>query len=173
VAKSKVFGDREQSGAVSINMTPMIDCVFQLILFFLIGSQLASKEISPLSVASPYKARSTPEAKFKEWRTIVNVLCKEDPDYGKGETDVDGQLARFEILGERINDDPEADQKLMDIIKKQREAAQNAGRKEFYVEIRADYRVAFEHVYRALVAAAQAGIEKINVTVSRRGSSKL
>ena len=62
------------SGAeIGINMTPMIDCVFQLIIFFMICSRItdAELEIVNLPSASEATADKNPEKK----RLIVNIMA--------------------------------------------------------------------------------------------------
>ncbi|MCG3178783.1 MAG: hypothetical protein BIFFINMI_01112 [Phycisphaerae bacterium] len=70
---------RKKSEDVGMNMTPMIDVVFQLILFFLLVSQFASAETDPkillpeldwnTSVTAPAPA---------EFKLLVNMMAKED-----------------------------------------------------------------------------------------------
>jgi biopolymer transport protein ExbD len=165
MAKSAVYGDRGQTGEVSINMTPMIDCVFQLLLFFLIGAQMVTSEISSMELPTPYEGRSVPEQKIKERRIIVNILSKEDPQARKpGEKFAPGDLARYEVRGQPVAG-ADAMTQLKNMIEADYKEAQ-ARREEFHVEIRADYRVAYDHVARALVVAGMVGVEKANLTVN-------
>jgi biopolymer transport protein ExbD len=172
MAKSAVYGDAGGSAELSINMTPMIDVVFQLIIFFILASQFASKEISPLTPPAPHEPRAIKEEKIKERRVVVNVLSKEDPQYKKeGEEVLPGELAWYEIYRERIAG-PNAFDEMRQIIQDHYEAAKKAERKDFHVEIRADWRVNYLHVARVMQAAGDAGVEKAYITVRESGRSK-
>src|SRR5688572_30160232 len=65
---------REVSGAVGFNMTPMIDVVFQLIIFFLLSSHLAKQE-KQLPLPLPAAASGRTEAVDDRPRLTVNVLA--------------------------------------------------------------------------------------------------
>ena len=63
-----------RTGEAGINMTPMIDVVFQLIIFFLVSSHLAKQEVQlklPLPEAATGERESDPNAP----RLTVNVLA--------------------------------------------------------------------------------------------------
>ncbi len=166
MAKSSVYSDRGSGGDIDINMTPMIDVVFQLIIFFILASQFASKEIAKLTLPVPHEKQIIREKDIKNRRIIINILSMEDPMYHeKGERVVPGRLAWYEIMGEKIYE-LEAGEKLQKRVEEAHKAAKEAGRKDFFVEVRADYRVAYEYVARALVAAGAAGVEKAHIGVS-------
>jgi len=170
MAKSVAYADRGPTGDVSINMTPMIDVVFQLMIFFILSSQLASPEISQkIVLPKPHEEKIIPEREVKESRVVVNILAKEDDrNHGRDEKVMPGDLAHYEVSGLKISE-TEAAEKLKAIIEARSAAARKAGNKEFHVEVRADHRVAYEHVARALVAAGAAGVEKAYITVGRGG----
>ncbi len=177
MAKSLVY--KREHEEIPINMTPMIDIVFQLIIFFILASQFASKEISAVTLPFPVKPPSVEEKDLKGVaRVVINVLSKEDPEHAQsagGQPQAYGELLRYEInrepfdeflLGERISAETGKRMHMAEVIKNKFEDAQQKGL-PFFVEIRADYRVAYEHVARALSAAGSAGVKKVYITVRR------
>ena len=185
--RSGVYRKSGSSGEVSINMTPMIDIVFQLIIFFIITSVYASDDISNLLLPSPYQRDDalvpTKELK-KNRKVIINVTSKEDPDYRKeGESYKPGDMAfyniggtKFDELGEAINKnlkDPEDAGKVLTteaMLRQEYNRAVADGAEEgFFAEIRADYRVNYDYVAKVLSAAGRAGIKKAYMGVMRHG----
>src|SRR5262245_37982165 len=65
---------RTVEGTVGFNMTPMIDVVFQLIIFFLLSSHLAKQE-KQLPLALPTAASAQPAASDDRPRLTINVLA--------------------------------------------------------------------------------------------------
>ena len=65
---------RSVSGEVGFNMTPMIDVVFQLIIFFLLSSHLAKQE-KEVPLPLPAAASGKAEAADDRPRLTVNVLA--------------------------------------------------------------------------------------------------
>jgi biopolymer transport protein ExbD len=61
----------QRSGKVGFNMTPMIDVVFQLIVFFLVANDLSRKEIVDLDL--PAAVNVTDDRPVADDRMIVNV----------------------------------------------------------------------------------------------------
>lgn len=133
---------RVASGEVGFNMTPMIDVVFQLIIFFLLSSHLAKQETHlalPLPTAA--SGRETPDD--DKPRITVNVLA-------------DGTL----LLANRsvTGDD------LVGILRER--LATHGG--ELEVRIRSDRSVAYAHVEPIMLACARAGIWNVSYAVLRR-----
>jgi len=63
-------------GSVSFNMTPMIDVVFLLIIFFLVSSNLAQQEVH-LEVDLPDAAAGNQPRDDDTRRIIINVLSED------------------------------------------------------------------------------------------------
>jgi biopolymer transport protein ExbD len=56
-------------------------------------------------------------------------------------------------------------QALVNALKRQKKDKQgDLGDEEFYVEIRSDYRISYAQVEPVMIAAAEAGFKKMNVT---------
>ncbi|MCA9175421.1 MAG: biopolymer transporter ExbD [Planctomycetales bacterium] len=129
-----------RQGSVSFNMTPMIDVVFLLIIFFLVSSHLAKQEAQlelPLPVAETGRLGDEQAP-----RVIVNILA-------------DGQLL---LAGHRL----EAGQ-LAARLRSQREAEGE----NVELKIRGDREVPYRMVQPVLLAATQAGIWNVTVSVYR------
>ncbi len=65
---------RATSSDVGFNMTPMIDVVFQLIIFFLLSSHLARQE-THLALPLPVAESGQPTPTDERPRVVVNVLA--------------------------------------------------------------------------------------------------
>jgi len=124
------------TGVVSINMTPMIDIVFNLLIFFILTSQFAQLEteevVLPLSTTATIKD-------YTEFRNVViNIKVKD----GAGEI----------IVFRR----PFTPQELTEHLKQLKESA--VGR-QMNVILRADADVPYEDVARVMLATGAAQIQ--------------
>jgi biopolymer transport protein ExbD len=126
---------------VGINMTPMIDVVFQLIIFFLLSGHLAQQEVHlqlPLPTAGSGK---TPEEEAKP-RVTINVLA-------------DGRL----LMANR----PVAAEGLAQRLAEERAAAGA----DLELRIRSDRAAPYARIEPILLAAARAGIWNVAFSVYR------
>lgn len=128
-------------GDVGFNMTPMIDIVFQLIVFFLVASHLAQQE-TQLELALPDAETGRPAVDAPARRVVVNV----QPN---GELSLSGQPVTADDLEQRIGV----------------EAREHGADVE--VRIRADRRVPYRVIEPILTACTQAGIWKVTFAVIR------
>ncbi len=156
--KHRVYKRGAPAGEVAFNMTPLIDCTFQLIIFFILASQIASRSLANVSLHRPVESQAIPSDKMETPnRVIVNVISAEsDEDAGLALT---GRAKEYEIDGRGIA--VEDTERLTDILRKRKQASEA---KDFCVEIRADFRVDFGDVQPVMLAAAEARIVKMNIT---------
>ncbi len=129
-----------RSGEVGFNMTPMIDVVFLLIIFFLVSSHLAKQEAQmelPLPVADSGEA-SNDEAR----RLTLNVTA-------------DGSM----LLAGRNIDRNELKQRL-------KQARDDHG-KDVEIRIRGDRNVPYSAVSPIMLSCARSGIWKVTFGVFR------
>jgi biopolymer transport protein ExbD len=127
--------------SVGINMTPMIDVVFQLIIFFLLSSHLARQESHlplPLPAASSGQRDGDQAA-----RMVVNVRA-------------DGTLS---VAGQTLSVE-----QLQAALERRREAAGQ----DLQLRIRSHREVAYRFVEPVMLTAARAGIWNIHFAVVRR-----
>jgi biopolymer transport protein ExbD len=130
-------------GSVGFNMTPMIDVVFLLIIFFLVSSHLARQE-TQLDLELP-EARSGQRAQEDEVRrVVVNVLPEPRPE---GRIQVGGELMDADRLAELVR----------------LESQKAAGRLE--VRIRTDRRVPYGAIEPILLACQRGGVWNVAFAV--------
>ena len=67
---------RAEEAAPALNMTPMIDVVFNLVIFFLIVTDLTQKELENLVL--PLAERAKQDKGIEEERVIINIVEDED-----------------------------------------------------------------------------------------------
>ena len=169
MARERIFAKAAHSGEVGFNMTPMIDCTFQLIIFFILTSQVAIEEYSKeVFVPRPHQSRAVRGKDLDVPKVTVNVISI-DPR-GKTPDPLDEATAlRYEIKRQAFEvGDLDA---LIEHIrsKKARYEAENPtagpkGKQEFFMEVRADKKINWQDVAPVIRAGVAAGIRKMNIT---------
>ena len=129
---------------VGFNMTPMIDVVFQLIIFFLLSSHLAKQE-THLPLPLPAADSGHTSLDTDRPRLTVNVL-------------EDGTL----LLANRVVTPGE----LVTLLNERKQVHGE----ELEVRIRSDRSVPYQYVEPILLACTKAGIWKISYAVFQRES---
>jgi biopolymer transport protein ExbD len=158
VIRSFVYTTGSRAGDVSFNMTPLIDCTFLLIIFFILASQMGSDKLAALELPRPHASLAATSERREVRPLIINVVSAQDEGSRSG-ADRSGQAAAYKIEGRRVEvGDFEA---LAELLRSRRQAAPN---EELVLEIRADRRVQFGHVQPVMDAAAAAGITQVNLT---------
>ena len=131
-----------QSGQFGFNMTPMIDVVFLLIIFFLVSSHLARQETQmELPLPTAESGEQAPEDERP--RITINVLS-------------DGQM----VLGGQVVPPNELLARLRDRVGKSSEDLQ--------VRIRGDRTAPYGNVEPIMLACARAGIWNVTYAVYRK-----
>ncbi|MGB2822670.1 MAG: biopolymer transporter ExbD [Phycisphaerae bacterium] len=169
MARAQVFKKVAHSGDIGFNMTPMIDCTFQLIIFFILTSQVANEEYSKeVFVPRPQDSKAVRPKDLNVPKVTVNVISidprRKTPDpldeaaalryeikrqrFEVGDLDgliehIRGEKARFEL--EHATPGPE-------------------GKQEFFMEVRADKKISWQDVAPVIRAGVAAGIRKMNIT---------
>ncbi len=131
-----------RSRQVDFNMTPMIDVVFLLIIFFLVSSHLAQQE-TDRQLDLPRATSGYDSGASGLTRVTVNIVS-------------DGRI----LLGSELVDAPELDRRL------QVEHQETDGQLE--VRLRADRNVCYQVVEPVLLACAKAGIWNVSFAVYAR-----
>ena len=137
-----------RSGEVGINMTPMIDVVFQLIIFFMLSSRLAKQEAQlelPLPTADSIERIN--QADDLSPRVTVNVLAD-------GSLQMAGRSVPVEELALRLG-----------------ERRAKIG-PDLEVRIRGARSVAYRHVEPIMFACAREGIWRVNYSVYRKEDAR-
>jgi biopolymer transport protein ExbD len=130
---------QNQRSEIGINMTPMIDVVFQLLIFFLVSSHIAKQE-AQMPLPLPIADSGTEDEESQRPRVTINVL-PDDQLLMAGKPIVANQL-------------PE---RLRDVIGQEGQDVE--------IRIRCDRRVAYRNVEPILMGCAQAGIWNVAFAV--------
>ncbi len=133
---------RQSSTSTQINMTPMIDVTFQLIIFFLLSSHLAQQE-TQLELELPTAASGRQAADDARPRLSVNVSSDGSVMLGSTATSPQEMSGRLRIERERLGDDLE-------------------------VRMRADRAVPYGAVEPVLLSCAEAGIWNVTFAVFKK-----
>ncbi len=133
-----------RSGSLGFNMTPMIDVVFQLIIFFLLSSHLAKQEVQmPLPLPTAESGLENVEEDVP--RLTINVLA-------------DGSL----LLSGRHIQPSELETRLGERLTEAKAAGSG-----LQVRIRGDRNTQYRHVEPILLACAHVGIWDVAFSVYR------
>ena len=128
-------------GDVGFNMTPMIDIVFLLIIFFLISSHLAKQDVQlQLDLPSAHSGNRLEEENAR--RAVVNVLA-------------DGSIL---FAGQEVDAD-----KLQNLIAQRREEHGE----DFEVRVRSHRDVQDRFFEPVMLACAKAGVWNVKIAVVR------
>jgi len=127
---------------VDFNMTPLIDVVFLLIIFFLVSSHLARQE-TQLELDLPAASSGHQEMQSRTARVTINVL----PD---GQLLLGSDEVALAELGHRLQ------------VERQKTSGDLA------VRLRADRQVAYQHVEPVLTACAAAKVWNVSFAVFPR-----
>ncbi|REK29951.1 MAG: biopolymer transporter ExbD [Planctomycetota bacterium] len=120
----------------SLNLTPMIDIVFLLIIFFMVGTKFTELE-RKLSLTVPNV--SAPNLTAAPEKKVVNV-------YRDGQVELDREIVTLEELTSKL-------------------AAARSQYRDLGVLIRGDGSGSYQSVASVLAACKQAGISKLGVSV--------
>jgi biopolymer transport protein ExbD len=159
---------------MEVNLTPMIDCTFQLIIFFIIVAQISNEELAPLIVPEPDKSRAKKQDLEQQGSpdvTIVNVWSEfEDrKELDDGTTRDEEPILAMKAVGYKVRQetlDVGDLRRLTEILREERAGFESNGRpaQTYYVEVRADMDVGYDQVLPVMRAAAEAGIARMYMT---------
>jgi len=127
-----------EGGDDEINMAPMIDMVFLLLIFFMVASHLSSMERVPVPLPVADKAKVPEEARDRQ---LVSILALDETGE-EAYIFMNLKKVGLEEFGPEIIRLREADENLQ-------------------VYLRADRRVKHKHIKAVMEACAQAGIADI------------
>ena len=133
-----------RGSAVGFNMTPMIDIVFQLIIFFLVSSHLAQSQMQyvfdlPEAKTGQEQLETTQTAKI-----VINILPPEDNN------------TEYTILlaGENV-----------DISTLKKKLRYESGKQQVEIHIRTSQKTPYRVVEPVLTACAQSGVWDVRFAV--------
>jgi len=144
------------AGAVSFNMTPMIDIVFNLLIFFILTSQFTQLEIEQVNLPVSFAARTK---QISEYRNVVINLV--DPDAPK-----------CVVLGQQVDYLVREDDNELSAMLKDYKASLGEG-KPLNVILRADELIPYEAVASVMLGVARARIEGWWITTEIRDQDEI
>jgi len=153
---------------VAFNMTPMIDCTFQLIIFFILTTQLASQEYVRIELPKPDRNVAK---EYELNKVVVNVVPHTNAEIDEDET-LRGVAKEYRISVDRF-DRKDIDALIARLIQFQRQnkasqaAAGKAGAEAFTVELRADKGIHFQEIEPVLQALQEAKLGRMYITAVR------
>jgi biopolymer transport protein ExbD len=159
---------------LNLPLTPMIDCTFQLIIFFLLTTQLAERELPELDL--PSLDELSPSAMSVEEKqannVTVNVLPESDSRSELGNRMMTYRAGSYQV-GVDVVDVARSDAGavLAGILEARKQQADNRGLDAFWVEIRADRDICYKDVEPVMRAASEAGIEMMSLTATAEDNS--
>jgi biopolymer transport protein ExbD len=154
-------------GVGEVNMTPMIDCTFQLIIFFILTAQMASEQAKVL-IATPADSMALsvvdPKAPPFPNKVTVNICGKfGDAKQDKRDASESASAEYYQIGQKRI--ELHEEELLIQMLKEARAAAlQKHPDAEFFVEIRADRDINYAGIEPVLLAAGEAKMQRMTIT---------
>ncbi len=158
---------RIADGSLHLPLTPLIDCTFLLIIFFLLTAQLAGRELPELALASPREPSPSilpAEDKQRNYVT-VNVITRYDGAVRNRDPGLSGMASRYQVGVDVVEAGrPDAMAVLTELLGSRKSQADSRGVTDFRVEIRADRDVRYGDVEPVMRAASDAGIEMMSLT---------
>jgi len=142
---------RRDSRTIEPNLTPMVDVVFLLIVFFIVVAQITTSERFELVLPKLLHAQTAPQS--DERRIVINVVPEEEVDTQKG---------AFLLAGSVFGQSGEGYDALVDRLSQIR-----ARNPSIAVSVRADRAEQYERVHVALRACQEAGITRVNLIAER------
>ncbi|MFP4106473.1 MAG: ExbD/TolR family protein [Phycisphaerae bacterium] len=155
---------------VSMNMTPMIDVTFQLIIFFILVGQMASDEFLKLSPPHPDRSQAERQDELVVAdRVIVNVSsaaeeAMADPDTAEDPNRTMSRAEQYKVgTAEAFAVSNQA--QLKTLLREAMMEWKGKGKKkeDLTLQIRADWRVSFQYVQPVLTTASELGYRKMNI----------
>lgn len=170
---SSVYGGHGPSGDVSFNYTPLVDVTFNLIIYFVLTTQVSTATNARVFLPKPSVFAGETSAKVRQGQsgyTVISVLSKSTKSKDESTEDIAlaSEAERYEIDGVPVPISDNAAGQLEAKIKEKRKSLIDTGLlkkpEDFFVEVRADKRVQYRYVMPVIVAAAAAEVKKFNIT---------
>lgn len=138
-SSSKLRATKSDEGEdLTIDMSPMIDMVFLLLIFFLVNATMIIVKMDP--EVEPPVAKNSVKAEDGNGRIVINIRQE-------------GEL--FSEQGEELDDDA-----VVDLVSKEKDRIVQQGY-EPKLHLRGDRRSVFKHSRKVLRLSAKAGVDKV------------
>ncbi len=156
---------KEVEGGAEMDMTPMIDITFQLIVFFLVANDLSRKEVEELKLPQAIYGKED-KATEKDLRVIINILKPES-------LAAPSKIPTIKVKG--IEYDLKSLATFMRTMADQKREGEGAGAPSaIFVLIRADKETPWQHVQYAMQVCADPTIRiyKMQFATTKREDGK-
>ncbi len=166
-APTRRRGRRVPSNGMSPDLTPMIDCVFQLIIFFMLTAQMASEQ-AKLMLPGPKESVATSKVETAEFSgLVINMpnIFGDDPDRRIESPQLAGRPARIQIAG--IGPlTVSSHERIKTIIRDRLATARQSGisAENYAIELRVDKDIHWSYVKPLMQAASEAGAVRMVFT---------
>ncbi|MGB6223717.1 ExbD/TolR family protein [Haloferula sp.] len=138
-SSSKLRATKSDEGDdLTIDMSPMIDMVFLLLIFFLVNATMIIVKMDP--EVEPPVAKNSVKAEDGNGRIVINIRQE-------------GEM--FSEQGEELDDDA-----VIDLVSKEKDRIVQQGY-EPKLHLRGDRRAVFKHSRKVLRLSAKAGVDKV------------
>ncbi len=149
--KSKVKG----SGTVGFNMTPMIDCVFQLLLFLLVSRHFYELRTVEVQLPPASKAESMMEELPKFTQVVINIVAPKDSGDKTTKVIIDGATI---VESKEGGDIPNWDPLVRYLKQRVADAKASPEKKPVNVILRASENVPYETIGSVMLSTTISGI---------------
>lgn len=147
--------EEQRDREAGFDWTPLIDIVFQLMIFFMCVTEIAKAELESLTL--PVARNAIEDVNAPKNRVIINIT------YSVSFTK---KSVTSDII---ISKEPYNDQdKLISFLKGRASGGLVEGVSDMTVKIRADHRAEYQKVQQVMVACMKAGINKISIGAEPR-----
>jgi len=133
-------------------MTPLVDIVFQLIVFFMVVSQVVTAEREPMNLPSPQHSQA--KAKQHPDRIVINLFA-----------DAKGNIAKIKVNANVVANLSG----LIDVLLKEGQGLEARGGS---VILRADKNLQFKNVRKVLKAISNAGISRLEIAAQQENPTR-
>jgi len=153
------------------NLIPMIDIMFLLLLFFMLGADMGQRSLEEVQLPVAYSAEAEPVQTPAEARITINAHHPTDaacPDYGGHRTCRNNAHWKLAIRGKDVTDrDALAAELEIETAGTRRLDAQGRSTCDRRVMIRADASAPYALAQRAMTVCAEQGITRIEVGAAK------
>lgn len=175
-------GQVNAESAVAPNLVPMVDIMFLLLLFLMLGADMGQRELEevmlPLATSTKEEDNNADDSEISK-RITINVyhmidncsgyvttrLCAEKAHWSIGIRGTDYKDGDEAALRQRLESEVQVDREKRGLPPP--EAGKPKPPSELRVMIRADEAALYQYVQRAMNCCAEAGIYKIEIGAAR------
>jgi biopolymer transport protein ExbD len=168
----------EAEESVGCNLIPMIDIMFLLLLFFMLGADMSQRELENVTLPKADQIKEDSKTREKHGRTTVNIHLRDEeaeteklpPTYLQDPQNwvvvVRGRPFDWPALKTQLEEEGKLDmEEQVDPVAKKRLSGRS-------VQIRADQQAPYGLIQKVIDVAAQAGLYKIEVAAARPEPTK-